>query len=281
MAIVQYPLGTVRSAGSTTYQTPAQTYQQKQQNYTQGLNNQLLQQQIAALKKQNEQTWQEVKPTILETEGQKAAREYLQNQMNADQMYQGQRFAQNPYNEQIKSQLEAYLAGSQSSPLLSAASQQIQDTLGGQKYDPLTGAYYQGVRQNAQINLNDALNAYKQGQYLKGNLRSTVTDAGQGRLLAQNAANLNTVLGTLQNQERQNQFSAAGQAASLANQYDTNAQNRLNATTSTSQYLTAQEQQQKDFEYEQWKANLERKNTAANTLFSTPATYAYSQYQLK
>jgi hypothetical protein len=279
MATIQYPLGTVRSAGS--YTSPVLSYQQQQQNYTLGLQNELLKQQTAALKKQNEMTWQEVKPQLLETEEQKAAKAYLTGQMNTDQMYGGQRFAENQYANDIRGQLAEYLKGTQSSPLMASASQQVQDTLGGTKYDPLTGAYYQGVRQKAEMNLNDALQKYRQNQYLKGNLRSTVTDAGQGRMLAENTANLNTMLGTLQNQERQNQLAAIGQASALAGQYDALAQSRLGQTQTTGEYLRGLEQQQKDFAYEQWKQNLERKNAIANQLFTTAQTYAYPQYQLR
>lgn len=279
MATVQYPLGTVRSAGSYTY--PASSYQQKQANYTLGLQNEILKQQAEALKKQNAMTWQEVKPQLLETEEQKAAKAYLTGQMNTDQMYGGQRFAENQYAGDIRNQLAEYLKGTQSTPLMQSASQQVQETLGGTKYDPLTGAYYQGVRQKAEMNLNDALQRYRQNQYLKGNLRSTVTDAGQGRMLAENTANLNQMLGSLQNQERQNQLAAVGQAASLANQYDALAQSRLGQTQSTSEYLRGLEQQQKEFAYQQWKENLERKNAAANQLFTTAQTYMYPQYQLR
>ena len=249
-------------------------------NKNQFLEDQLKAQQVEALKKQNAMTWQQVNPTLVETDEQKAAKQYLLGQMNTDQTYQGDRFAKNEYNDQIRGQLASYLGSTAGTSLLDAAGKQYTDTLAG-NYDPTSGQYYQGLRQQADLNLSDALNRYSQGQYLKGNLRSTTTDAGRGRLIAENEANLNTVLGQLAWQERQNLLSAASGAAGLAGQYDTLAQNRLSATQNTGEYLRQQEQQQKDFAYEQWKANLERKQGLANTLYTTPQTYMYPQYQLR
>ena len=224
------------------------------------------------------QTWQKVTPNILQTEGQKAAESYIQNAMNTDQTF-ADRTASNEYADRIKSELNSYLSSSANNPLLQSAQSELQKTLAGD-YDPNTSQYYQGMRQSMDLNLNDAMNKYKQSQYLKGNLRSTATDAGQGRMLAENTAAQNTLLGNLANQERQNRLAAVGQAQSLAGAQQTYDTNRLNTLTTTSDYLTQQNQKAKDAAYEQWKANLERKNSLAQLLYTTPVTYAYDQYQL-
>ena len=248
-------------------------------NSSASLQNQLLQQQIDALKKQNAQTWKQIDPVLTQTDAQKAAENTLRGQMT-DAGYQGNVYAPNEYEGQIKSTLADYMANNSSRDLLTSASKQVQDTLAG-NYDPNTSQYYQGLRQSADLNLSDALARYKQGQYLKGNLRSTTTDAGQGRLLAENSANMNTVLGQLAQQERQNQVNAVGQAQNIAWAQDTLESGKLGTLTNTSNYLRGLTQQQYDAEYARWKANKESQTNAANTLFSTAQTYLYPQYALQ
>jgi hypothetical protein len=230
------------------------------------------------LNKQN-QSWQQVKPEILQTAEQKQGFDYLSQALNKQTptFSANQGVAKNEYTDQIKNQLASYLNRTQPQSV-ALAEQELQSTL-QDNYDPNTSQYYQGVRQQADLNLNDALNRYSQGQYLKGNLRSTTTDTGRSRLLAENSANLNQVLGNLALQERQNRLNAVNQAMQMG-QYQSGEQlSSLNQLASVSDYLTQQDQKAKDFEYQEWLRAQQQPLSIAQILAQTPVTYAYPQYQ--
>jgi len=223
--------------------------------------------------------WKELTPTLQQTAEQKQGFDYLSQALNKQTptFSANQGVAKNEYTDQIKSQLASYLNRTQPQSV-ALAEQELQSTLQG-NYDPNTSQYYQGVRQQADLNLNDALNRYAQGQYLKGNLRSTTTDTGRSRLLAENAANLNQVLGNLALQERQNRLNAVNQAMQMG-QYQSGEQlSSLNQLTSVSDYLTQQAQKAKDFEYQEWLRAQQQPLSIAQFLAQTPVNYETPKYQ--
>lgn len=218
-------------------------------------------------------------PELLETEGQKTAREYLTNSLNtgATPYDTSKRVADNPYASEMASTLESYANRSQPE-LYGQAQNVISNSLTG-GYDPNTSQYYEGVRQSADLNLADALNRYGQQQYLTGNLRATPTDTGQARLIAENTANLNQTLGQLALQERQNQMQSVNQAMSLGQLQDQFGANTLNAYASISPLLQQTEQAKLDAQYEEFIRQQSYGNDLANTLLNSQSTYMYPQYR--
>jgi hypothetical protein len=212
------------------------------------------------------------KPEFIESPAMTQGRQSLQSMLSNPASYSGQLTAQNPYTSQISDTLEKYLKRTNPESL-NLAEQQLQKTLGGTSYDPSTSLYYKGIRESANLNLQDALNQYARRQQLSGTLRSTPTDVGRARLLSENNANLNQVLGTLANQERQNQLSAVGQAQSLAGYMSGEQLNSLNAVQGTSEYLRSLQQSQFDKEYEEWKRKQQQQVDLSQLLYQTPATY--------
>jgi hypothetical protein len=224
-------------------------------------------------------SWKEITPTLQQTAEQKQGFDYLSQALNKQTptFSANQGVAKNEYTDQIKSQLASYLNRTQPQSV-ALAEQELQSTLQG-NYDPNTSQYYQGVRQQADLNLNDALNRYSQGQYLKGNLRSTTTDTGRSRLLAENSANLNQILGNLALQERQNRLNAVNQAMQMG-QYQSGEQlSSLNQLSSVSNYLTQQDQKAKDFEYQEWLRAQQQPLSIAQILAQTPVNYETPKYQ--
>lgn len=223
--------------------------------------------------------YKEVTPTVMETESQKQGTKYLSDLLakGTPTFSTESGVAKNEYTDQLKSQLSDYLSRSQPASV-GLAEQELQNTLQG-NYDPNTSQYYQGVRQQADINLQDTLNKYAQNQFLKGNLRSTASDTGQARILAENTANLNQILGNLALQERQNRLGAVNQALNMGQYQSGEALNSLNALQSVSDYLTQQQQKEKDFAYQEWLRQQQQPISIANMLATTPVTYAYPQYQ--
>lgn len=104
-----------------------------------------------------------------------------------------------------------------SNPTLQAGQKQIQDTLGGQ-YDPATSPYYQAVKAQSAANLADtnkqiASDSAGGGRYFTG---SRIKQ--QARAANQSGMNLDTILGTLSQNERQNQLSVLPQALAYGTQ---------------------------------------------------------------
>jgi len=227
----------------------------------------------------NKPTYEEVTPTIQETEGQKQAREYLRTSLNtgATPYDTSKRVADNPYASEMSSTLENYANRSQPE-LYGQAQDVISNSLTG-GYDPNTSQYYEGVRQSSDLNLADSLNRYGQQQYLTGNLRATPTDTGQARLIAENTANLNQTLGQLALQERQNQMQSVNQAMSLGQLQDQFGANTLNAYASISPLLQQIEQAKLDAQYEEFLRQDNYKTDLSKYLMNTPVTYTTPRYR--
>ena len=222
--------------------------------------------------------WTKVDPVIMESDSQKQGKNYLTSQLASGvKKYGGQRTAENQYAGRLDQSLTDYLNRTQPGSV-GAAENLLQETLTG-KFDPNTSQYYQGVRESADLNLNDALNRYARQQYMKGSLRSTPTDVGRARILSENQANLNQILGNLAMQERQNQFGAVGQSLDMARYMSGEKAGDISAIQNVGGYLTRQKQEGLDREYEDWKLQQEREQGLAQLLFQEPVTYAYPQYQ--
>ena len=96
-------------------------------------------------------------------------------------------------------------------PTFQAGQKQITDTLGGQ-YNPANSPYYQAVKAEASKNLQDtqkniASNAAGGGRYFSG-----ARVKQQGDAASESERGLNTIMGGLAQQERQNQLNVLPQA---------------------------------------------------------------------
>lgn len=126
-------------------------------------------------------------------------------------VYSGQITA--PMTTQEKASLSKVdeYANQGSNSTLNAGKAQIEKTLNG-SYDPSSSAYYQAVKAQSAANLADtkkqiASDAAGGGRYFTGS-----RIAQQARAANQSGMNLDTILGTLAQQERQNQLSVLPQA---------------------------------------------------------------------
>jgi hypothetical protein len=223
--------------------------------------------------------YEQVNPTLQETEGQKKAREYLSNSLTtgATPYDTSNRVADLPYEQQIRGQLESY-AGREAPALYGQAENVLSNTLTG-GYDPNTSQYYQGMRESAQLNNQDALNQYGRQQYLTGNLRSTPTDVGQARLIAEQNANMNTLLGQLANQERGYQVQGINQAMQLGQLQDRMGADTLGAYAQISPLLQQTEQAQKDAEYQEFLRQQNYGIDISKFLMQTPVKYTTPHYR--
>lgn len=144
---------------------------------------------------------------IPSTPEQTQARSYLNNLYQQDIQYPTEQIADlTPSEQTIQGQLPSIIAGMEQNYGL--AENYYKDVLSG-KYDPMTSAYYQGVRGTAETQKQMAQSAVlRQGQGVGAN-RSTPTYA----LAAQTGQNYDNAalqtLGQLQLAERNNQANAA------------------------------------------------------------------------
>ena len=224
------------------------------------------------------QEWQRVNPELMQSQGQQQAEQWYSQRLKNPTTYNQPLSAQNEYTQSIKNQLDQYM--NRGTPAeYGLAGEEYRKTLQGE-YDPSSGQYYEGMRQAMDLNLSDTLNRYGRQQYLKGNLRSTTTDTGQARMIAENTASQNQLLGQLALQERQNRLGAAGSAVGLGQIYDQRAGQDLSTLTGTSDYLRGLSQAEKDREYNAYLQQQQYQQSLADTLYKTPQTYMFPQYQL-
>lgn len=117
-----------------------------------------------------------------------------------------------PLEQQSLAKVQDY-ANQGPNATIQAGEKQIQDTLGG-NYDPQTSVYYQAMKAAAAQNLTDtnksiASDAAAGGRYFSG---SRIKQ--QGRAATDQATNLNAILGTEANNERNRQISVLPEALS-------------------------------------------------------------------
>ena len=125
--------------------------------------------------------------------------------------YAGQMTA--PMSEQEKASLgkvDKY-ANQGMSDTFKAGQKQITDTLGG-SYDPSTSPYYQAVKAQSAKNLAESKERLVSDRAGAGRYWKGATSKAQGDLETNTTNQLNTILGALSQQERQNQLAVLPQA---------------------------------------------------------------------
>lgn len=221
--------------------------------------------------------FQQVKPELLQTPAQQQAQQYLTESLSKGPTPVANQSAANPFAQQLQEKASAF-GQREINPLYSQAQDVLSGTLGGQ-FDPTTSQYYQGFREQQDLNLSDALNRYGRQQYLGGGLRSTATDVGQARLIAESQAARNQLLGQLAMQERQNQLAAVNQAQSLGQAQDQFYRGQLDVLSGVGSQLQQDEQAAFDRQRQEELRQLQQQQDLAQLLFQEAGTYAFPQYQ--
>jgi len=216
--------------------------------------------------------------TSLETPEQKAALAKLVTQMNSPaQAYTGPGVAENPYKSKITGLIDEYSASGMPS-LYTAAQKELQDTLGGTTYDPSTGQYYQATRNAAQLNLSDAINAYNRSAKSRGMFTSTGADVGRSRLVAEMNNNLNSVLGQLSLQERQNRLSAVPTAMSVGSTIGQLPIAKAANISAAYAPVLAQDNAKAQFDYQEWLRRQKLPISMAQAVLDYTPAYATRLY---
>ena len=130
-------------------------------------------------------------------------------------VYQGKTAAEMTDQEKASLDKVSQYANQMKGSTFNAAKGEIEKTLGGQ-YDPATSPYYQAVKAQSAANLEDtkrqiASDAAAKGRYFTG---SRVKQ--QARETGESNRNLDVILGTLAENERQNRLNVIPQALALA-----------------------------------------------------------------
>lgn len=113
------------------------------------------------------------------------------------------------------SRLTDYLNSPGSGSLLTAANQQVQDTLGGKYVDPSTNPFIQSMINLSNRNLQDSITTGRRSAGARGTYYSDSAIKNEALLRERSNTDLNAQIGTILNQERQNQFNAVPIAQTL------------------------------------------------------------------
>lgn len=221
--------------------------------------------------------YERVDPEILMTPAQEQAQSYLTESLREGPKPIAAETAYNPFADQLRTRAEQY-SQQEMNPLYGQAQDVLSGTLTGQ-FDPTSSQYYQGFREQQDLNLADALNRYGRQQYLKGGLRSTATDTGQARLIAESNAARNQLLGQLAMQERQNQLNAVNQSLALGQAQDQFIRGQIGMLSDIGGQLQATEQGALDRARQEQLRQQQQQLDLADLLFNAPVTYAYPQYR--
>ncbi len=222
-------------------------------------------------------SYQQVKPELMYSPAQQQARDYLSESLSRGPQAVQAETAANPFADQLQQQAQAY-GQRDINPLYGQAQDVVSQTLTG-GFDPTSSQYYQGFREQQDLNLADALNRYGREQFLGGGLRSTTTDVGQARLIAENQAARNTLMGQLAMQERQNQLAAVGQAQSLGQAQDQFARGKIDVLSEIGGQLQGDQQAVLDRQRAEQLRQMQQQNDLAQLLFTEQAPWAFPQYQ--
>lgn len=191
--------------------------------------------------------------------------------------YSGQRVA--PLSGQEKDSLnwlQNYVSASVPKTT-EAARKSVTDTLTG-KFDPASSPFYQAVKAESARNLADtqaniASNAAGAGRYWSGGrLRA------QGNAAVDNANNLNTVLGTLADQERTRQMQAVTQGMLLGQQESSEGLNKAEALQKYGGIERSLQQAINDAAYQEWmNVNYPSQANLMNSLQGAAPVYGQVQ----
>lgn len=134
--------------------------------------------------------------------------------------YTGKRTAgATPQETQGLSILEKFLSGANIGDLFGQSKAQISDTLAGKYANPLTSPFIKAMQTSSSQDLQDALNVIRRGAGARGKFFSTAALGEEKDLANRNLQNLNQIIGSFIQNERQNMLTAVPLANAM-DQYE-------------------------------------------------------------
>jgi hypothetical protein len=115
--------------------------------------------------------------------------------------------------------LDKFLSGSSIGDLFKAGKGQIMDTLSGKYADPNTSPFIKSMRDVSNQDLTDAINASRRGTASRNKFFSTAALGEEKDLTNRNLQNLNSIIGSFMQNERQNMLGAVP-VANAMDQYE-------------------------------------------------------------
>lgn len=134
--------------------------------------------------------------------------------------------------------LDKYLGSSGTGSLFGAGKNQILDTLSGKYSDAMTNPFIKSLTASSNMNLQDSINSARRTAGARGNYYSSSAIKNEDELRRRANTDLNTQVGGILQQERQNQFNAAP-ISQVLDQYE-NQTVPLNAVNASQTYGSLQ-----------------------------------------
>jgi hypothetical protein len=180
--------------------------------------------------------------------------------------------------------LDQFLGGAGIGDLFKQGKQQISDTLAGKYADPNASPFIKSMQEVSNQDLMDAINASRRGSGARGKFFSTASLGEEKDLTNRNLQNLNSIIGSFIQNERQNMLGAATTAQGMDTyENQTVPLSKIGASQTFGSLSRTLEQADLERQYNEFtrqRTEMAQPITAAQSLYGTQSQYGIPNWQM-